>query len=168
MRMMSFRKAEQQALKCFFKKYSEKNGSQKMVWFLTGFCIFILGVWMALPYQLWGEDELNWPLLSCGFSVSVAVTYLMPYLVRQGQIAGDRGFGKVLRFMPVSKWDLYFFRVKKLTTFMGKVYVPLQILQLFFSIVCLHQVVLGNVLYPLLIVFLVPVLMGMLFVLIRR
>ena len=163
-----FRKEQMHALESFFRGYAEKNGYQKMIWFVTGFCIFLLSIIMALPYQLWAEEGTSWMGIGCGVSVIVATTYLGAYLTRQGQNAGIRSFEEILRFLPVSKWDLYFFRAKKLVCFQAKVYATMQILQLFFSIACLHQVVLGNVLYPFLIVFLVPVLMGMLFVLIRR
>lgn len=162
------RKSKMQTLESFFKGYAEKNGYQKMVWFATGFCVFLMGVFMVLPYQLWDEDFKRLIGVVYGFSIMTAVTYLGAYLVRQGQEAGKRGFGEVLRFLPVSKGELFLFRMKKLVCFQAKVYTVIQILQLFFSVFCLQQVAWGNVFYPLMIVFLVPVLTGAFFILARK
>lgn len=159
---IDYRKETMVALDKFFKEYSEKNSYQTIVWFAAGFALFLQSIFLALPCQLWEPEEDNGfiILMACCMGMAAAGSYLETYIKRIGNEEGNKPFRELMRFLPVSRKQLRFFQMKKLICFQTKVYVVMQLLQLFFTIVCLHQVAWENFVYPFVLAFLLPMAVG--------
>lgn len=147
---------QQSVLELFFKEYFKKSNIHFGYWLAAGVLIGFSGLIVLFPYQtMCGED--SGIMIVAGFTqLSGAVMYLSAYRT----CLNDRGMVTPLysrlQYLPMSGDMLGKYCFKKSVRLQTKVYIILQIGQLFFSIVTQHEVVWGNVLFPLLACWVIP------------
>lgn len=147
---------QQKVLDAFYKDYFKKTNIHFGYWLAAGILLGLSGLLVLFPYQtMSGED--SGIIIVTGFTqLSGAVMYLTAYRT----CLNDRGMitplYSRLQSLPVSVEIVRKYHFNKAFKLQTKIYVALQIGQLFFSIVTQHEVVLGNVLYPLLTCWLLP------------
>lgn len=147
---------QQGVLEIFYKEYFKKTNIHFGYWLAAGFLLVLSGIMFLFPYQTMCGEESGIMILAGVIQMSGAVQYFSAYRT----CMNDKGMVKPLysrlQYLPVSEAILWKFCFKKSVRFQTKIYVILQIGQLFFSIVTQHEVVLGNVLYPLLACWVIP------------
>lgn len=147
---------QHKVLEVFYKEYFKKTNIHFGYWLAAGFLLGFSGLMVLFPYQtMCGEDSAI--MILAGFTqLSGAVMYLTAYRT----CLNDRGMVTPLysrlQYLPVNGAMLRKYCFNKSVRLQTKEYVILQIGQLFFSIVTQHEVVWGNLLYPLLACWVVP------------
>ncbi len=147
---------QQGVLELFFKEYFKKTNIHFGYWLAAGFLIGLSGLMVLFPYQtMRGED--SGIMIVAGFAqLSGAVMYLMAYRTCLNDKGMIMPLYSRLQYLPISAEIISKYRFQKVLRFQTKVYLILQIGQLFFSIVTQHEVVWGNILYPLLACWVIP------------
>lgn len=109
--------------------------------------------------------DLSYPLI-LGFQG--IVWYLAPYLNLAKDSKESRRLWKQLKYMPISAGRVKKYCFKKLLKFVLICYLIAQVFQLWIAYADHHQILWGNVWYPFLCVFLLPMGIGAFFILVKK
>lgn len=147
---------QHKVLELFFKEYFKKSNIHFGYWLAAGLLLGFSGLIVLFPYQtMCGEDSAI--MIMAGL---IQLTGAELYFSAYRTFLNDRGMVTPLysrlQYLPVSRDVLGKYCLKKAVRLQTKVYIGLQIGQLFFSIVTQHEVVWGNVLFPLLACWVIP------------
>lgn len=157
MEVKEYRKTQQNMLEQFFENYFEKskiNGGYKWTGIIF---IAILVILMWFPYQSYENEK---PIRNIGLVWGVMGTFFYMNMYRfafNGRGAVTNVY-QYLEYLPVSIKELKIFRLKKLISLLVKVYLIAQAGQAIFSLLGYHELILGNLLFPLVFAFLAPLL----------
>ncbi len=145
-------KKQQQLLDAFFNEFFTWSADNVGYWIVAAIFLFFHGLFLSFPYQGMDDSEL---LLFQGFAYLGYFMYITPYLhfTEKGRVTKLK---EKLKYMPISRKQLYLYRLRKLLIFSLKLLAVYLLLQLFFSLVVYHEITLGNFLYPLLCGFVFP------------
>lgn len=147
-------------LDTFYREYFKKNSNMRLGYYLgTGGILALLGIFMMIPYQEFAEEKgllfLVMMLGSCATGM-----YMASYRVYMNKDNRIDHLKRIFQNIPLSGRIWWRYRFAKLLNFQTKVYVVLQIGQLFFSLVLQHGIGPENILYPFLGAFAIPMLIN--------
>ncbi|MBQ7776829.1 MAG: hypothetical protein IJ379_13005 [Lachnospiraceae bacterium] len=158
MEQKEFIAKQHEALDAFYKETMRKSGIHIGYWLVAGVFGFCAACILLIPYQIMEDGTIT------GMTVMMSVGTTLLYMSAFDRYQNDKGVLSTvysrLKFHPVSSQILNSYRLKKLVRFQLRFYLPIQIGQLFFSIVCLHEVVLANFCYPMLVALVLPLLIA--------
>lgn len=148
---------QQKVLDAFFKDFFKKSNIHIGYWLAAGILLGASGLMLLFPYQAFSGEDRGVMIVAGFTQLSGTVMYLSSYR----NCTNDRGMViplySRLQYLPISRDALAKYRFNKAVRLQVKVYVILQLGQLFFSIVTQHEVVIGNILFPFLASFAVPI-----------
>lgn len=147
-------KRQENILEDFFQETKSYNMSVELG-FVVGFFEFIAGAMICLPYQ--DMANIAW---GAGVLALEGGSFYMQGFLMTSENGKQHAVCEKMKYLPVSIRNLRRWCFKKLVEFCGKGTLVFLGLQLFFSLVCYHELTLGNFLYPLLAGFVVPVIIG--------
>jgi len=140
-------------LETFFKEMKSYNmGGEN--WILVILMEVFVGALLCIPYQEVVTMEI-WIHISM-LSIYGTMAYMLGYMHFMESGKTHIIYEKI-KYLPISWGTLFKWRMKRLLRFCAKrtcVFLGLQIL---FSLLCFREITIGNILYPLLIVFVIPV-----------
>lgn len=147
---------EQQLLQDFYQDLFQYHTEKAAQWFVTVIMEFTLGCMLLIPFQDACKKESDIWQISLFISFWGAFTYLLPYF----RYVEEKKIYKVmtkLRYMPISGREVRSFWLRKLICFQGR-FLPFFLAgQLLTTWLCYHSFVWGNLWYPVLLGFVVPV-----------
>lgn len=146
---------EQQILQDFYKELFQFNTEKSVQRFVVVIMEFMLGCILLIPFQaICKEENIIWQ--TSIFSLWGLSAYLLPYL----RYVEEKKIYKVmtkLKFVPISGRAVRIFWLRKLICFQGR-FLPFFLAgQLLITWLCYHSFVWGNLWYPVLLGFVVPV-----------
>lgn len=145
-------KKQEQLLQVFYKEFFSWKCDNMGLWFVAGLMEFFQCIFMWIPYQ--GMGDFNIVLWLC-FGLMGTTYYRMPYL--QFQENGKRSsVYEKLKYLPVTLQGIRLFHLKKLAVFCSKMFAVFFVGQLFFALVCYHEIIWENIWYPVVFGFLIP------------
>jgi len=154
----TYTKEKEELLSDFFNALQEGSMAKIGQVIGAGCSIFVLVISFWLPYQLM-DDSKVYLVADLYFGACGVICYMLPYLSFKEGNKLCRIDDK-LKYLPISQRELRSFRFRKLVRFWGKVFLLFLVGQLFFAIVLCHGLVWGNLLYPLVLGLLAPLVFG--------
>lgn len=150
-------KKQQDILEAFYKEFFSWSAGNIGMWLVTGIMEFIHGIFMWFPYQ--AAEEMEVLGLIVLFGMCGAANYMAPYLQFTEKGKTVKVYDK-LQYLPISLRELQIFRLKKLARFYAKLFLVFLVGQVFFSLVCYHEITWGNIGYVVICGFLIPFLVS--------
>ncbi len=158
MEQKEFYARQHKALENFYKELFKNTLTPVGYWIVTGVMLFCACIFLVIPYQVL-VSEGDFPLWTVAMMGAMAsVCYASPY----DRYQDGKGFLKItygiIMYLPISARIVSEYQWKRLLRFQTKVYLITQAGQLFFSLVCFHEVVWASLWYPLVFALLWPLL----------
>ncbi len=151
-------KKQQKVIAAFFKEFFTWSAANIGMWILSGIMVVNQAVFFTVQYQEVGSElkEDRFIVIMIAFmSASAAMSYIQPYMNYNENRVATKIFDKI-RYLPVSRDALRLFRFKKLFKFVGLVFAVDFTLQIIMTLLIVGNISIGNILYPLVIGFIVP------------
>lgn len=147
---------QHKVLDVFYKEYFKKTNMHFGYWLAAGFLLGFSGLIALIPYQALSADDKAMIVMVVVAQLSGINLYLSAYRTS----LSDRGMitplYSRLKYLPISAEIVRKYHFNKAFKLQNKIYVAVQSGQLFFSIVTQHEVVFGNIWYPLLSCWMIP------------
>lgn len=141
----------------FFKDLRSYGASDIGQWIGAGILEAFAVMFVLFPYQelIW-EDKIMM-VFGAYFAMLAADIYLLPYtqLPEEGK---KKKITEKLKYTPITEYDIYMFRLRRLIGFQGKLLPVFVAGQLLFALIFFKGLVWGNLIYPLITGFAAPVL----------
>ena len=163
MRLSDYEKKQWKVLDAFYKDFFTWSASNLFYWMVTGIFIFVLGIMMLIPFQEFIADSDFPKGMIFYFGGMGTVFYLIPY-VSFNEKQKPMGIYGLLKHLPISVKTIKFYRMKKMLVFLLKIEAVYMVLQLLVAMVGCREIVLGNILYPFIYGFAVPLFFGGLYI----
>lgn len=151
-------KKQEKVLAVFFKDFFTWSLTSIGMWILTGIMVLGQVVFFMVPYQEVGPElrvERSFAVILVCMSASAAMSYIQPYMCYNENRVVTKLFDKI-KYLPISREALRLFRFKKLFKFVGIVFAVDFALQIIMTLLIIGDISIGNILYPLVIGFIVP------------
>ena len=140
---------QQQRIEAFFKEETTWCPEHVLSNFLAGFFLILCIIFQMIPYQSWdmSEDKSTFFVMSF-LGILGAYFYIQKYSIFN-ENGKQRNIGELLRYLPVSYKQLYYFRLKKIIRLCIKLTVVGMFFQTMFALSFMHGFSAMNLLWPL-------------------
>ncbi len=159
---------QRERIRVFDKELFSYTG--KLSWFFVGAMSFLMFVWAIIPIQDIVTDDLSFfPCISGIIWAPYAV--LLPYLDTTDAMTRRKGKAttfRKLQYLPVSKKQYNLVRFQYLLRYLWKITLIGLALQMLFAYGTYGRIEIVNVIYPILLLFVLPGLSGWILILISR
>lgn len=144
----------------FFKEYYQiRKWDKQSNNVVGGLFATIQILLMILPIQdLWMEENHSFLVYMISmFSISTLYFYMMSYrLIKEGQ--QNKMLSQKLRYLPIDTKELKIWKTRMLFRWSTKIFLASLIVQLLFSAIIVHGISWKNIVYVVVVAFLVPVI----------
>ncbi len=153
---------QEKLIEGFFKELQSYSADGVMLTFMAVLFSFVQSVFFFLPAQEWISDAKDTFSFSMLFILFVVFGYVSPYTAyASGDKKVSKTFDELLKYVPISRKAFGRFILKKLAKYLAKLTCVGIGLQIVASLLFVKRVELINILLPIGIEFLLPMLIGL-------
>ena len=145
-------------LLAFFKDLRSYGASDIGQWIGAGIIEVFAVMFAMCPYQELIQEDSVMMLFYSYFTLLAAWVYLLPY-TQLPEEGNKKKITEKLKYMPITEYDIYMFRLRRLIRFQGKILPVFVAVQLLFALIFFKGLVWGNLIYPFISGFAAPVLL---------